>query len=116
MQRRAVNISTAELDGLFVDELALLQPSAGYMRVVRDRILYTRPQVVDEQRERSRDAHRRTKALTDKLDHLDEAFLFTAARRRPAGCSHRSTISSVCKRCLFLRDSRSMVCDLIETT
>ena len=28
------------LEGAFVDELALLQPTPGYMRLVKDRILY----------------------------------------------------------------------------
>jgi site-specific DNA recombinase len=38
-QCRAVNISKAALEGAFVDELALLQPTPGYMRLVNDRIL-----------------------------------------------------------------------------
>ena len=35
-QCRAVNISKATLEGAFVDELALLQPTPGYMRLVKD--------------------------------------------------------------------------------
>jgi hypothetical protein len=35
-----VNVSKAVLEGMFADELALLQPTAGYMRLVNDRILY----------------------------------------------------------------------------
>ncbi|MBI4263595.1 MAG: recombinase zinc beta ribbon domain-containing protein, partial [Acidobacteria bacterium] len=38
-QCRAVNISKATLEGAFVDELALLQPTPDYMRLVKDRIL-----------------------------------------------------------------------------
>jgi hypothetical protein len=38
-QCRAVNISKATLEGAFVDELALLQPTPAYMRLVKDRIL-----------------------------------------------------------------------------
>ena len=38
-QCRAVNISKGTLEGAFVDELALLQPTPGYMRLVKDRIL-----------------------------------------------------------------------------
>jgi hypothetical protein len=34
-----VNISKATLERAFVDELALLQPTPGYMRLVKDRIL-----------------------------------------------------------------------------
>jgi site-specific DNA recombinase len=71
-----VNISKAKLEGLFVDQLALLQPSAGYMRLVNDRILHIWQQVRAEARERAAEAHRRTQAITDKLDRLDEAFLF----------------------------------------
>src|SRR6478735_9171606 len=37
---RAVNVSKAVLEGAFVDELALLQPTPGYMRLVKDRILH----------------------------------------------------------------------------
>src|SRR5205823_9104899 len=36
---RAVNISKAKLDELFVDELARLQPTPGFMRLVKDRVL-----------------------------------------------------------------------------
>ncbi len=39
-QCRAVNVSKAVLEGEFVDELALLQPTPGYMRLVKDRILH----------------------------------------------------------------------------
>jgi hypothetical protein len=39
-QCRAVNVSKTELEGVFADELALLQPTAGYMRLVKDRILH----------------------------------------------------------------------------
>ena len=35
-----MNVSKAELEGAFADELALLQPTAGYMRLVKDRILH----------------------------------------------------------------------------
>jgi hypothetical protein len=32
-----VNVSKAALEGAFVDDLALLQPTPGYMRLVKDR-------------------------------------------------------------------------------
>jgi hypothetical protein len=38
-QCRAVNISKATLEGAFVDELALLQPTPGYMPLVKAQIL-----------------------------------------------------------------------------
>lgn len=75
-QCRAVNISKAKLEGLFVEELALLQPSAGYMRLVNDRILQIWQHVREEIRERTAAADRAVKALSDKLDRLDEAYLF----------------------------------------
>jgi site-specific DNA recombinase len=78
-----VNISKGKLEGLFVEELALLQPSAGYMRLVNDRILTIWQQVRAEARERAAEAGRRTKALTDKLDRLDEAFLFAKSIDQP---------------------------------
>ena len=38
-QCRAVNVSKATLEGAFADELELLQPTPGYIRLVKDRIL-----------------------------------------------------------------------------
>ena len=37
---RTVNISKAKLEELFVEELARLQPTAGFMRLVKDRVLH----------------------------------------------------------------------------
>jgi hypothetical protein len=39
-QCRAVNVSKAKLEGLFVEELERLQPTPGYMRLAKDRVLY----------------------------------------------------------------------------
>jgi site-specific DNA recombinase len=75
-QCRAVNVDKATLEGLFVDELALLQPKAGYMRVVRDRVLHVWQQVTSDVKDRAADAERRVKAIQQKLDRLDEAFLY----------------------------------------
>ena len=33
---RAVNVTKAQLEGLFADELALLQPTPGYMRLLKE--------------------------------------------------------------------------------
>jgi hypothetical protein len=52
-QRRAVNVSKAELEGAFADELAMLQPTAGYMRLVKDRILHVWEQRADRQAQKS---------------------------------------------------------------
>lgn len=75
-QCRAVNVSKAALEGPFADELALLQPSAGYMRLVADRILYVWEQRRAEAKYRTVEQDRRVKAIQQKLDRLDDAFLF----------------------------------------
>ena len=75
-QCRAVNVSKAKLEGLFADELALLQPTPGYMRLVKDRVLHVWQQVTSEIKERAADSERRVKAIQQKLDRLDEAYLF----------------------------------------
>ena len=71
-----MNVGKAELEGAFADELALLQPTAGYMRLVKDRILQVWEQRRAEARDRTIDQERRVKAIQQKLDRLDEAFLF----------------------------------------
>jgi hypothetical protein len=76
-QCRAVNISKATLEGAFVDELALLQPTHGYMRLVKDRILHVWEQRRAEASERTTEQERRVKAIQQKLDRLDEAFLYS---------------------------------------
>jgi site-specific DNA recombinase len=78
-QCRAVNISKATLEGAFVDELALLQPTAGYMRLVKDRILCAWEQRRAEARDRTTEQQRRVSAIQQKLDKLDEAFLYAEA-------------------------------------
>ena len=76
-QCRAVNVSKAALEGAFVDELALLQPTPGYMRLVKDRILYVWEQRRAEAKDRTAEQERRVKAIQQKLDRLDEAFLYS---------------------------------------
>jgi hypothetical protein len=75
-QCRAVNVSKAVLEGAFADELALLQPSAGYMRLVKDRILYIWEQRRPEAKDRTVEQEKRVKLVQQKLDRLDDAFLF----------------------------------------
>src|SRR4029450_9195356 len=70
-QCRAVNVSKAVLEGAFVDELALLQPTSGYMRLVKDRILCVWRQRCAEAGERTAEQERRVKAIQQKLDRLD---------------------------------------------
>ena len=48
----------AELEGAFADEFALLQPTAGYMRLVKDRILHVWEQRRAEAKDRTAFAER----------------------------------------------------------
>jgi len=75
-QCRAVNVSKSKLEGLFVDELALLQPTPGYMRVVKDRVLHAWQQLRGQVKDKAAEVERRVKAIQQKLDRLDEAFLY----------------------------------------
>jgi hypothetical protein len=59
------------------DELARLQPSAGYMRLLKESVLQIWKARKDAvARTDLADAERRAKAIQKKLDRLDEAFLF----------------------------------------
>lgn len=78
-QCRAVNVNKAKLEGLFVDELALLPPTPGYMRLVKDRILCVWEQRRAEAKDRTTEQQRRVSAIQQKLDKLDEAFLYAEA-------------------------------------
>ena len=71
-----MNVTKSKLEGLFADELALLQPTPGYMRLLKETVLQVweaRKAVV---REELANAERAAKAIQEKLDRLDEAFLF----------------------------------------
>ena len=63
---RAVNVTKAKLEGLFADELALLQPSPGYMRLLKESVLQiwkARKAAVSEE---LANAERAAKAIQDK--------------------------------------------------
>jgi site-specific DNA recombinase len=75
-QCRAVNVIKAKLEGLFVDELTELQPTSGYMRLVKEHVLRAWEQRKAEVSRDGGDIERRAKAIQQKLDQLDEAFLF----------------------------------------
>jgi hypothetical protein len=69
-------VTKAKLEGLFADELALLQPTPGYMRLLKESVLQiwkARKAAVSEE---IAIAERAAKAIQDKLNRLDEAFLF----------------------------------------
>lgn len=76
---RAVNITKAKLEGLFVDELARLRPTPGYMRLVKELVLRAWEQRKAEVGTEATDAERKTKAIQQKLDRLDEAFIYAQA-------------------------------------
>ncbi len=71
-----MNVSKTKLEGLFAEELGLLQPTPGYMRLVRDRVLHVWQQRASEVKDRATEVQRRAKAVQQKLDRLDEAFLY----------------------------------------
>ena len=74
-----MNVSKATLEGAFVDELELLQPTPGYMRLVKDRILCAWEQRRAEAKDRTTEQQRRVSGIQQKLDKLDEAFLYSEA-------------------------------------
>ena len=63
------------LEGLFADELALLQPTPGYMRLLKESVLQIWKARKAAVRGELANAERNAKAIQDKLDRLDEAFL-----------------------------------------
>ncbi len=73
---RAVNVTKTKLEGLFVDELTQLQPTPGYMRLVKELVLRAWEDRKAEAGRDAADTERRAKAIQQKLDRLDEAFLF----------------------------------------
>jgi len=73
---RAVNISKGKLEELFVDELTRLQPTDGFMRLVKERVLSAWREMQGGARQRIAAIERKQKSIREKLDRLDEAFLY----------------------------------------
>ena len=73
---RAVNVAKATLEGLFADELALLQPTPGYMRLLKESVLQIWKARKAAVRDEVATAERTAKTIQEKLDRLDEAVLF----------------------------------------
>jgi hypothetical protein len=71
-----VNVSKARLEGLFADKLALLQPTPGYMRLLKESVLQIWKARKATVRDEIAAAERAAKVILEKLDRLDEAFLF----------------------------------------
>ena len=76
---RAVNVTKARLEGLFVDELERLQPTLGYMRLLKESVLQVWHQRKGAVRGELEDVERKVKAIQQKLDRLDDAFIFARA-------------------------------------
>ena len=73
---RAVNIAKATLEDLFVHELKRLEPTAGFMRLVKDRVLDAWRELKGDAQQRIAEIERKQKAIRERLDRLDEAFLY----------------------------------------
>ena len=71
-----MNVTKAKLEGLFADELALLQPTPGYMRLLKESVLQIWKARKAAVRDEIAAAERVAKAIQEKIDRLDEAFLF----------------------------------------
>jgi site-specific DNA recombinase len=70
---RAVNVTKATLEGLFADELAKLQPTPGYMRLLKESVLRIWKAQKTAIRDEIANAERAVKAIQDKLNRFDEA-------------------------------------------
>ena len=75
-QCREVNVGKAALESQFVELLSELQPSPGFMRLVKEHILGSWRALRDESRSAAVAAERRIRAIQERLDRLDDAFLF----------------------------------------
>ena len=73
---RAVNVTKTRLEGLFTEELAALQPTSGYMRLLKESVLRIWKARQATVRESIAANERTVKAIQQKLDRLDEAFLY----------------------------------------
>lgn len=73
---RAVNVSKAALEGQFVDLLAEFQPTPGFLRLIKEHVLVAWRARQTEARATAAAAERRVTTAQDRLDRLDEAFLF----------------------------------------
>ena len=75
-QCRATNVNKVALEGQFVELLAELQPSAGYMRLVTEHVLTVWRARRQESRSVAATAEHRVQTAQQRLDRLDDAFLF----------------------------------------
>ncbi len=73
---RDINSAKAKLEGLFVDELARLQPSEGYMRLVKTRVVQVWDRARTDVKEKAEAVERCIKTIRQRIDRLDNAFLY----------------------------------------
>jgi hypothetical protein len=89
---RAANISKTKLEEMFVDELTRLQPTAGFMRLVKDRVLHAWRDLKADAKRRIVDVERKQKTIQERLDRLDQAFLFERSIDIETYDRHRDTL------------------------
>ena len=71
-----MNVTKAKLEGLFVDELERFQPTPGYMRLLKESVLHVWQDRKASVKNEVASAEQRAKAIQQKLDRLDDAFIF----------------------------------------
>lgn len=108
---RGVNVTKATLEWLLADELALLQPTPGSMRLFTESVLQTWKARKAAVRDEFAAAERATQAIQEKLERPDEPFCrahWSSGRRR---CSNNACSS---KKCSFRAESRSTETAVVE--
>jgi hypothetical protein len=76
-----VNVTKGKRESLFTAELARLQPSPGYMRLLKESVVQVWKARKDAVRADLADAGRRAQAIQKRLDRLDEAVPVRAVDR-----------------------------------
>ena len=71
-----MNITKARLEGVFVDELERFQPTPGYMRLLKESVLRVWHDRKASVKNQMANAERRAKTIQQKLDRLDDAFIY----------------------------------------
>jgi hypothetical protein len=115
---RAVTVSKAKLEGLFADELALLQPTPGYMRLLKEsvsQIWKARKAAVREELTLARiDRHSGQLEELRRGGHPGVRRTRSPARRPTSGYRRRSSSGSGSNNCSFLRELPSTEIALFE--
>src|SRR5262249_55746026 len=75
-QQGGASRHSGKLEELFVEELTRLQPKPGFMRLVKDRVMHAWRELKTDAAQRIAEFERKQKAIREKLDRLDAAFLY----------------------------------------